>query len=238
MKEKRTEKLYNTMTNVDDHFIQEAMELPKIKKKKMPSWLKWGTMAACVVLMIGAFTAIPTLSQNDVRIPVENAGNQSETTQLSWNPVAKKEVERLAVAFEETSHEEWLQNFSIELPENISCQFFLGYGIGKETAQPTDEVVLGYVSGTDEDGNSIFLHTHFCEEEFHLNQDSLLFYFSTVPEEFILSKIADQDVFLGEDEETQSLCAVYNQKGLTVMIEGRGQSRDEFSAILKAILTN
>lgn len=230
MKDQRTVKLYDSMTDVDEQLMQEAMELPESKKKKMPVWLKWGTMAACVVLMIGAFTAIPTFWQEGGRTPAEN--------QLIWNSVAKKEAGRLAVVFEETSREDWLDNFPIELPGNVSCQFSLGYGIDKETAQPTEEVVLGYMSGTDEEGNSILLHASYCEKEFHLNQDALLFYFSTAPEEWKLSKIAEQDAFLGEDEERQTSYALYDQQGIAVLVEGRGQSRDEFSTMLRAMLAN
>ncbi len=56
MKEKETSKLYNSITNVDNQFIEEAQTKPKKKN----GWLKWVTMAACMCLMIGVF-AIPYL---------------------------------------------------------------------------------------------------------------------------------------------------------------------------------
>ena len=47
MKEKETSKLYNSITNVNNQFIEEAQA--KTKKKKN-GWLKWGAMAACLCL--------------------------------------------------------------------------------------------------------------------------------------------------------------------------------------------
>lgn len=56
MKEKETSKLYHSITNVDNQFIEEA----QTTKKKKNVWLKWATMAACMCLMICAFV-IPYL---------------------------------------------------------------------------------------------------------------------------------------------------------------------------------
>ena len=61
MKKKETSKLYNSITNVDDQFIEEAQAIDHKKKVKKPGWLKWGALAACLCLIIyGAFT-IPNL---------------------------------------------------------------------------------------------------------------------------------------------------------------------------------
>ena len=57
MKEKETSKLYNSITNVDNRFIEEAQT--KMKKKKH-GWLKWGAMVACLCLVVCAFS-IPRL---------------------------------------------------------------------------------------------------------------------------------------------------------------------------------
>lgn len=54
MKEKEISKLYNSITNVDNQFIEEV----QTKKKKKNGWLKWAAMAACfavVALSIGLF---------------------------------------------------------------------------------------------------------------------------------------------------------------------------------------
>lgn len=49
MKEKEITKLYNSITNVDDKYIEEVQTNAK---KKRNIWLKWGAMAACLCLVI------------------------------------------------------------------------------------------------------------------------------------------------------------------------------------------
>ena len=54
MKEKETSKLYNSLTNVDNQFIEEA----QTKAKKKEGWLKWGAIVACLFLVV-SFISIP-----------------------------------------------------------------------------------------------------------------------------------------------------------------------------------
>ena len=49
MKEKETTKLYNSITNVNDEFVEEAQTK---EKKKKNGWIRWGAMAACLCLAI------------------------------------------------------------------------------------------------------------------------------------------------------------------------------------------
>lgn len=58
MKEKETSKLYNSITNVDNQFIEEVQTKTK---KKIPKWTKWGAVAACLCLVMAAALIIPTL---------------------------------------------------------------------------------------------------------------------------------------------------------------------------------
>lgn len=51
MKEKETSKLYNSLTNVDNQFIEEA----QTKAMKKNGWLKWFSIAACLCLVVAAF---------------------------------------------------------------------------------------------------------------------------------------------------------------------------------------
>lgn len=51
MKEKETSKLYNSITNVNSQFVEEAQT--KIRKKGN-RWLKWGAVAACLCLILTA----------------------------------------------------------------------------------------------------------------------------------------------------------------------------------------
>ena len=65
MKDQRTVKLYEGMTDVDDQFIQEAAGAPELRKKRTTLWMKMGAWAACFCLLAaGAFMwhfhSIPT----------------------------------------------------------------------------------------------------------------------------------------------------------------------------------
>ena len=57
MKEKEISKLYNSITNVDNQFIEEA----QTKTKKKNGWLKWAVMAACICLVVFAVTTFPSM---------------------------------------------------------------------------------------------------------------------------------------------------------------------------------
>ena len=50
MKEKEISKLYKSITNVDNQFIEEA----QTKTKKKNGWLKWAAMAACLCVALVA----------------------------------------------------------------------------------------------------------------------------------------------------------------------------------------
>lgn len=58
MREKEISKLYNSITNVNDQFIEAAQV--KMKKKKN-GWFKWGAMAACFCFAV-AVVAVSVLS--------------------------------------------------------------------------------------------------------------------------------------------------------------------------------
>lgn len=73
MKEKETSKLYNSITNVDNQFIEEA----QTKTKKKNGWLKWAAMAACLCLMVVGVLSVPQ-------------GNQETPEQVYTLPQAEK----------------------------------------------------------------------------------------------------------------------------------------------------
>ncbi len=58
MKERETSKLYNSITNVDNQFVEEAQ---RNTNKKKNGWLKWGAMAACICLVVVAVTTFPSI---------------------------------------------------------------------------------------------------------------------------------------------------------------------------------
>ena len=73
MKEKETSKLYNSITNVNNQFIEEA----QTKTKKKNGWLKWAAMAACLCLMVVGVLSVPQ-------------GNQETPEQVYTLPQAEK----------------------------------------------------------------------------------------------------------------------------------------------------
>lgn len=104
MKDKRTEKLYDCITDVDEQFIREASETPELKSRKTAIWFKWGSLAACFAVAL--FSAILYFPQStgikpdsgqvitpenvDVSDHFENKENQN----IDWNspPINDGEV--------------------------------------------------------------------------------------------------------------------------------------------------
>ena len=58
MRNNETQTLYNSITNIDDKYIQEALAS---KKRKKPAWFKWGAIAACFCLVCVSAIAVPNL---------------------------------------------------------------------------------------------------------------------------------------------------------------------------------
>lgn len=59
----KEERILNVLGKVDEKYIKEAD--PEVKaKRKAPVWTKWGAMAACLCLVIGAITMIPYFGEN------------------------------------------------------------------------------------------------------------------------------------------------------------------------------
>ena len=59
MKEKATQKLFGSITNVNDQFVEESRSRAK---RKNPAWVRLGAIAACLCLVLGAVFAIPKLN--------------------------------------------------------------------------------------------------------------------------------------------------------------------------------
>ena len=58
MKKNEIQMLYNSITNIDDKYIQEALAA---KKRKKPAWFKWGAVAACLCLVCVSAIAVSNL---------------------------------------------------------------------------------------------------------------------------------------------------------------------------------
>lgn len=59
MKEKKIKKLYNSLTNVKEDYIEEAQNANA--KKQHPVWMKWGVLAACLLLGFIIGFAVPRI---------------------------------------------------------------------------------------------------------------------------------------------------------------------------------
>ncbi len=79
MKERETSKLYNSVTNVDNQFVEEAQ---RNTKKKKNGWLKWGAMAACLAIMVAIGTFIPRQT-TDPTPPNQDGELAIETSNLN-----------------------------------------------------------------------------------------------------------------------------------------------------------
>ena len=92
MKEKETSKLYNSITNVNNQFIEEAQAINHKKKVKKSGWLKWGAVVACfvaVVLYIGLFQG-DGLFGNNTNIATLDNGN------IDGNPAGYEQTADIA----------------------------------------------------------------------------------------------------------------------------------------------
>ena len=58
MKKREIQTLYNSITNIEDKYIQEALSA---KKGKKPMLLKWGAIAACLCLVCVSAITVPNL---------------------------------------------------------------------------------------------------------------------------------------------------------------------------------
>ena len=59
MKEIATQKLFGSITNVNDQFVEESRSRAK---RNNPAWVRFGAIAACLCLVLGAVFAIPKLN--------------------------------------------------------------------------------------------------------------------------------------------------------------------------------
>lgn len=81
MKEKETSKLYNSITNVSNQFIEED----QTKAKKKNGWLKWVAMAACLCVMIVGVLSISNWQNDsqDIQRTMEQVYTLSQKEKMS-----------------------------------------------------------------------------------------------------------------------------------------------------------
>lgn len=67
------EKLYEAIGDISDKKIKEAKQ---IRKTKQPVWLKWGTMVACLCLVVVSIIGIGITNNNKSYTAILSNGNQ------------------------------------------------------------------------------------------------------------------------------------------------------------------
>ena len=109
MKEKETSKLYNSITNVNNQFIEEAQA--KTKKKKN-GWLKYGAMVACLCLAVVG--AIVLLQQNSLTSDIDIDGE--DTSDKNQQTVPDYEEPKMPEPFDlpNPSGGDWLHDYTEE----------------------------------------------------------------------------------------------------------------------------
>ena len=75
MRKREVQKLYHSITNVKDEYIEEAQTV----KRKRPLWLKWGVVAACLCLLCVSVIAIPSVLQHESALEEELTDMTSDT---------------------------------------------------------------------------------------------------------------------------------------------------------------
>ena len=70
----KTPRIANALNQVDDDIVSGAARAKKVKKN---NWLKWGSIAACFVVMLAAMlTVMPMLLEDDDDVPVFTPDNE------------------------------------------------------------------------------------------------------------------------------------------------------------------
>ncbi len=81
MKEKETSKLYNSLTNVNIQFIEEAQTKAN---KKQNGWLKWAYRAACLCIMAAAFAGCKMFFSASPNGYSQGSGSQASNETDFW----------------------------------------------------------------------------------------------------------------------------------------------------------
>lgn len=81
---KEMKKLYDSISNIDNQFIEEAQAK---EIKKTPVWRKWAVMAACLVLVaVGVFTAVHPWEMDSTSTPNSSDMIEREPEPIEYLP--------------------------------------------------------------------------------------------------------------------------------------------------------
>ena len=150
MKTGELQKLYNSITNIDDQYIQEAQAA---KKRKKPIWLKWGAAAACLFVLCVLVITIPNTFKGEQMPDNEPAGRSDVEMNLDNEQTATQDVEQPPIADSEQSAGEQETEQDMFVPIN-SLLMSGNYGI-VESAAFYGNVSIGQYTGIYEKVQSV-----------------------------------------------------------------------------------
>ena len=96
MKKERTETLYDSLTDVDPSFLEEAGKAPDIRTRKGTVLLKWAVPAACLCLVFSLF-----LTHSEPNGEIELSDRSKNVTAAYLSEVPDVETESCLVAMSE-----------------------------------------------------------------------------------------------------------------------------------------
>lgn len=152
----KSERLLDALGKIDDELIAEAAPEKKLprKKKRKTKWMKWGAMAACVVIVVGI--SIPFVFKGESFV----SGEPEETETESFAVSEEGQIED-SMASEDAKTE---NNVATDTTDNISEKAEAGVGEANlETLKHMEEIKIkidemlpnGFV-GTIEVGTDLF----------------------------------------------------------------------------------
>ena len=92
MKGKR---LLKALGQVDADYIEEASPTQQTKR---PGWLKWGAIAACLVLVCAAIAHFSPANQDEDKQGVADAAPMVYVIRFTFNPATKKAIQNRKMA--------------------------------------------------------------------------------------------------------------------------------------------
>lgn len=139
MKERETKKLYESISNVDDQFIEEAQSfsagtdsdshLAKIGRRH--TWARWGVLAACLCCVLGAFIIPNVIYMGDKNGNMEEsgAGRDEEGYSVAVYPATEREEDVASADVESLTENEIMSNpLAKHLPRQLPKGFHYGRG--------------------------------------------------------------------------------------------------------------
>lgn len=138
MKERELKKLYHSISNVRDQFLEEAQlntrdEIDDAHAAGQFNWVRWSVLAACLCLIVGGAVIVPRIiymGKNNSEILEEGGGGKKEGSySVAVYPPTECEENVASANIEGLTETEALNNPLAEhLPWQLPEGFHYGYG--------------------------------------------------------------------------------------------------------------